>query len=643
MSNPRPLKSEEIKALEAAGCRCADWSGVTVREGFDAARVHNVVFAGKVVVGALAGTVSLQGGVELPAELADATIVDCQLGDNVRITRIRGHLANYNIGDGAVVTDVGVMATNPGATFGNGVELEAVNEGGGREVRIFNELSSQIAYLLAMHRYRPALIKKLDAMVSEAIAKVRSDRGTVGAKAVVAHVGEIIDVNIGACAAVNGAARLKNGTVLSEKEAPTVVGSGVVADHFIIAEGASVDSGAVITKVFVGQGSKVGRQFSAENSLIFCNCECFHSEAVAIFAGPYTVTHHRSTLLIAGTYSFYNAGSGTNTSNHMYKLGPVHQGMLSRGSKSGSFSYMMWPCVVSPFSVVIGKHMTNFDTGEFPFSYVTAEEDGSYLTPAMNMFTVGTTRDGQKWPARDRRKGTVKRDIIHFDVYNPYVVARMLDGEAVLGRLAAETPKETKVVRYKGVTIKRLLLKGGAKNYTQGIELYLFGKILERAEKGALAADKGAVYSREWADVSGMLVPRARLHAIEADVEAGKIASIDALQKALAAAAAAYAADEWAWVREIHKARTGKSVEDLTTADLEQMRADHSKLKASFTKKILLDAEKEFDESARMGFGIDGTEADRDADFEAVRGSFEKNSFVKKMQEELEKHSAVNV
>ena len=94
---------------------------------------------------------------------------------------------------------------------------------------------------------------------------------------------------------------------------------------------------------FVGQGVQLGKQFSSENSLFFANCEGFHGEACSIFAGPYTVTHHKSTLLIAGIYSFYNAGSGTNQSNHMYKLGPVHQGVLQRGSKNGSFSYMRWP------------------------------------------------------------------------------------------------------------------------------------------------------------------------------------------------------------------------------------------------------------------------------------------------------------
>ncbi|MDK2973094.1 MAG: hypothetical protein PWP23_2849 [Candidatus Sumerlaeota bacterium] len=613
-----------------------DWNAVEVKDGFDARRVRNVRFSGKIRIGALSGTVTMEGGVALRSGIVDSTIDNCEIGDNVRISNVRGHIANYVVGDGAVIVDVGVMATGPGASFGNGVSVEAVNEAGGREVKIFDELSSQFAYLTAMHRYRPRMIERLDAMVDAYTAKVKSDRGKIGAGASITHCDEIRDVNIGPGAKLSGARRLTNGTILSEPGAPTFVGSNVIADDFIFAEGASVDSGVVLTKVFIGQASKVGRTFSAENCLFFANCEGFHSEAVALFAGPYTVTHHRSTLLIAGLFSFYNAGSGTNQSNHMYKLGPAHQGVLERGAKTGSGSYMMWPCVVSPFSVIIGKNMSNFDIGEFPFSYVTAEDEGSLLTPAMNMFTVGTTRDGEKWPARDRRKATNKRDLIVFDVFSPYTIERMMRGEAVMSRLAAETPKDVNIVRYKGVIVKRLLLRGAVKNYRNAVDMYLQGKIIERAKTGNLAVDPAAVYSSEWADISGLLIARKRLVQIEDAIESGQIATIEDLSSALRNAYDSYAKDEWAFVREVYKERTGKSVDDLTEADLKDMEAAWKKAKASFNKKILADGEKEFDEITRMGFGADASSDEIDADFEAVRGTFDGNSFVKKMKKEIE-------
>jgi hypothetical protein len=214
------------------------------------------------------------------------------------------------------------MATCPGATFGNGVEVVALNEAGGREVVIFNELSVQFAYLMCLHRYRPVLIKNLCEIAHSYVETIRCDRGRIGQGARIFSTKEILDLNVGPHAVIDAAASLVNGTILSSAEAPTLVGSNVVAEDFIIAEGTSVTGTVNLKKVYIGQGCRIGNQFSAENSLFFANCEAFLGEACSVFAGPYTVSHHKSTLLIACLLSFYNAGSGTNQSNHMYKLGP---------------------------------------------------------------------------------------------------------------------------------------------------------------------------------------------------------------------------------------------------------------------------------------------------------------------------------
>lgn len=635
MAALRNLSPEEITALEQAGCCAENWKNVQVAQDFATKNVKNVQFLGNVSIGSLTG--SVQG---LPAGLFQATISNCQIGNGVRIAGVNGVLANYKIEDGALLSNLGKMTTEAGATFGHGIELETINEGGGRDVKIFSELSSQFAYIFGMHRYRPTLIEKMDQMIEKEVAAAKSDMGCVGKNATVENVKEIKDVNIGPCAKVSGAARLVDGTILSEEAAPTFVGIDVIADGFIMAEGAKVDSGAVLGKCFIGQNCKVGRQFSGENSLFFANCECFHSEACSVFGGPYTVTHHRSTLLIAGVFSFFNAGSGTNQSNHMYKLGPLHQGMVERGAKTGSFSYMLWPCVISPFSVVIGKNMANFDISEFPFSYVTAEHEGTFLTPAMNMYTVGTTRDGEKWPKRDGRKATKKRDLIRFEVFSPYVVGRMLQGEATLGKLGKETDRSVETIRYKGIAIKRLMLRSGAKEYRKGVDMYLGDKIQEKAASAqgidairkAFAIEADAVYSADWADVSGLLMGKERLVQFENDVEAGKIASVADFQAALEAICAAYEKDEWAWVRTTWEARTGKSLDDVSLEDLEKLKTETNKLKASFAFKVLGDAEKEFDDVSKIGFGYDGNDEDRDKDFEVIRGNYEGNSFIKQMR-----------
>ena len=644
MSTHLPLTSEAVSALEARGCSCADWSRVRAAAGFDPARARNVRFAGDVRLGALRGSADLEPGVTLPAGLSDATLADCEIGDDVLVSGV-GCLARYRVEDGAVVTGVGSAVTRPGARFGNGVEASPVNEGGGREVTLFAEMSSQYAYLMAMHRHREGLVEGLRRIAGGYADGAASDMGRIGAGARVDQVGRMTDVNVGPAAEVLGASRLSNGTILSEAEAPARVGAGVCAEDFIVAEGAEVEDGVVLHTAFVGQGVRLGKQFSAENSLFFANCEGFHGEACSIFAGPYTVTHHKSTLLIAGVYSFYNAGSGTNQSNHMYKLGPVHQGVIQRGTKNGSFSYMRWPTVVGPFCVIIGKHLNNFDIGDLPFSYVTEEDGESLCTPAMNMFTVGTVRDGDKWPTRDRREGSVKRDRIRFEVYSPYTAGKMLRGEAVLKELYEGTAREVELVRHKGVVIKRLLLRRSARTYADGLDAYLRGKVLERAAGARKAGDAAALrralsageglYSADWTDVGGLLIGGERLRRIEAAVAGGELDSAGALDAAFAEADAAYEDDEWEWVRAVWRERTGVSTEELTPACLEEIDAAHRKAEASFVRRILADAEKEFDPVARLGYGLDGGEADRDRDFAAVRGGFDDDAFVRQMRERL--------
>ena len=171
---------------------------------------------------------------------------------------------------------------------------------------------------------------------------------------------------------------------------------------------------------------------------------------MAVFAGPYTVTHHRSTLLIGACVSFFNAGSGTNQSNHLYKLGPVHQGILERGAKTGSDAYLLWPARVGPFSTVVGQHTASFDSGDLPFSHIGQDGGRTVISPGVNLINVGSRRDAEKWPARDRRRDPEKLDLISHGRLTPFTVGRIRRGLDLLLRLSAETPAERDLVPYGG-------------------------------------------------------------------------------------------------------------------------------------------------------------------------------------------------
>jgi len=641
------LTAEQIKQLQQQGCCAQDWYQVKVADGFDTARVGNACFSGQVNIGSQKGTVKSAGGIEKPSGIYNAMIINCTIGDDVRIANVGVHIANYDIESNVCIENVATMQINAGASFGNGIEVAVLNEAGGREVILFDELSVQFAYLMCLHRYRPEFINKLKAIANKYVEKIRSDRGKVATGAKIFSAGEIIDVNIGAGAIVNGAASLANGTILSCAEAPTVVGTGVVAKDFIIAEGASVTGAANLDKVFVGQGTKVGRQFSAENSLFFANCEAFHGEACSVFAGPYTVTHHKSTLLIAGLFSFYNAGSGTNQSNHMYKLGPTHEGKLERGTKTGSFSYMMWPCSAGPFSVILGKHTRNFDTRDFPFTHIEADSDGKCnIVPGMHLTTVGTVRDGAKWPERDRRKAAKKRDIISFDVFSPYTVGKMIKASSILKALADSTDRAIELVNINGAQMKRVLLRTSQKFYRTGIEMYLLEKVLARGKtaveggieklRKSFAADKDAVYSEEWVDIGGQLMPGQRIRDLMTAVEKGKISDIDALYNELLKIQQLGAKDEWAWVKKAYETLSGVNLEKITKEEFLAAAEAYLAVKTKFLKLVLGDCEKEFDSQSRTGFGYNGTVQDIDEDFRQVRGEFNRNEFVLAMRKNVD-------
>jgi len=638
----RNLTDEEQRTLGDNGCTAEDWKLVTVLDGFDAKRLIRVEFVGRNQIGSHVDTL-VDNGIERPAGICDATLIDCSVGCNVRIHNVRVHLANYDIADNTCIEDVGRIATSPQATFGNGVEVEVLNEGGGREVVLFNELSAQFAYLMCLRRHQPKLIERLHKIATDYAAGQRSDRGTIGPDVVVCSVNEISNVNIGPSAEIRGAARLSDGTVLSAPEAPTLIGHGVDIEKFIVAEGAQVTGAAVLVKCYVGQACQIGRQFSAENSLFFANCEAFHGEAVAVFAGPYTVTHHKSTLLIAGLFSFYNAGSGTNQSNHMYKLGPVHEGKLERGCKCGSFSYMMWPCRVGAFSVVLGKHKRRFDLANFPFSLIEANAQGHCtMVPGLNLTTVGTLRDGAKWPTRDRRTCAWKRDRISFDVLSPYTVGRMMKGSDVLKKLQEETDKSVDSVNVHGALVKRVLLRTGQKLYRTGIEMYLLEHIVGRVESAltsgdviadAMVAGSQTADEEDWTDIAGQLIPRWRLDALCTSIIDSTITNVTEFAAALTQIEKAYDEDEWCWVRQAYEQVFHRKIDELGADDLAELADSLAKLKGKYLRQILVDAKKEFGDTT--GFGHGGTSDDVASDFDHVRGVYEQNSFVKQVQQQL--------
>ena len=363
----RSLSPAETRQLEQQGCTAEDWTRVEVVPDIDLRHVAHVHFSGTNRIGAFRKTVTLPGGVACHTGIRHATLHDTTVGDDCLIEHIHGYIAHYDIGTGCVLLRTDTLAMTGPSAFGNGTELSVMSESGGREIVMHDRLSAQEAYLQAMYRHDGTFIHNLRTMALDYAAQQTSTRGTVGDGAQIVRCGVIYNVRIGACSRLEGVTRLENGTINSLVDAPTVVGEGVIARDFILQSGCHITDGAMLTRCHVGQASAIGHGFSATDVYFACNCQAEHGEACAIWAGPYTVTHHKSTLLIGGMFSFMNAGSGTNQSNHAYKLGPRHHGVLERGCKTASGSHIAWPARVGAFSMVMGHCLPGTDSSEWPF------------------------------------------------------------------------------------------------------------------------------------------------------------------------------------------------------------------------------------------------------------------------------------
>jgi len=328
----------------------------------------------------------------------------------------------------------------------------------------------------------------------------------------------------------------------------------------------------------------------------------------------------------------------------MYKLGPVHQGILERGSKTGSNSYLLWPCKIGPFTVVIGKHNSNFNTEDFPFSYINEKNGRSVLIPALNLFTVGTRRDSAKWPARDRRKNPSRLDLLNFELFNPYVIGKILNAEKILTNLYEKTLKNQEYVSCNGIHIPRLMLKTSGKYYALAKKIYIGNEIAKRLEKISDADSFITVIEKlktasedgpgEWVDLSGMLAPKSTIENLLISIRSGKIDSIDDLSDNLKKIHDNYFEFAWSWCAELISNEIGVDLKDIEPRHLIKILNEWQTSAVKLNNMILNDAVKEYDSNSRISFGIDGGLDERNRDFEAVIGKYEENKFVKELIDE---------
>lgn len=568
----RRLTASEIAELEKNGCRASDWDEVRLTDSTDIGRIHNVTFQGRVSIGPLRS-----------GEISDCRLEDVETRSDITIRNVPGGVKGCRIGSGAIIENTARVEFDPGATCGVGTMVEVLDESGSRPVVIYPGLSAQAATLMA--REPRWLSETLHAELGEFLESLEPAH-SIGERAEIRDCGPLRNVSVASEVKIEGASRLANGHI-ANNAAPgrgfAEVGSGVDAENFIIEDGC-VESGAILRNCYVGQGAAVGKGFSAHDSLFFANCSMENGEACALLAGPYSVSMHKSTLLIGCQTSFMNAGSSTNQSNHMYKLGPVHWGILERGVKTSSNSYLMLGADIGAFSLLMGDHKTHPDSTQFPFSYLFGDERGAtVVVPGAMLRSCGLMRDEKKWPTRDRRAKRRMRqnDRIVFEVLNPYTVDRMLEALETIRDLLTRPADDDRVVRYRGMKFSRASLERAERLYTLAIFRYL----AERLPDGKFPESDGEE-AEKWVDLSGQLIERSVLTA------ALSAERVEDAEKILDTALESYKADELRWIarrfdygwrsRESEIAAGAAEFEKMVEADraeyLEELSAENAML-----------------------------------------------------------------
>ncbi|MBP3776646.1 MAG: DUF4954 family protein [Prevotella sp.] len=592
MRDYRQLTQEEIEVLERNSCWAEDWDRVMVAEAFKPYGFHRVVFYGDIRLGSFDKQVEVTKGFTKHAGINDATLRNVTVGDNCLIEKIGNFINNYTIGDDCYISNISTMETTEGATFGEGHLVSVLNEMGDGNVILFHDLNSQLAALMVKHFKDKVLKDNITRLINEEIRFTLPERGTIGNGVKIINTKEITNTVIKDDCEINGAARLSDCTIMSSKDASVYIGTGVICENSIISNGCSITNSVKMQECFVGEACQITNGFTAEASVFFANSFMANGEACAAFCGPFSASHHKSSLLIGGEFSFYNAGSNTNFSNHAYKMGPMHYGTLERGSKTASGAYVLMPAKIGAFSVCFGKLMNHPDMRCLPFAYLMAYGETMYIVPGRNITTVGLYRDIKKWPKRDRRAPSSRKSIINFDWLSPFTVGEIVQGKKILEALRQAGGDNVSSYNYHEYIINATSLRKGIKYYDIALRIYM-GAVLKRAVKGGfLGVPKTDIGLGDWNDLSGLLLPATEEQRLIDDIKNGNVESIRDILDRFRDIDDHYREYQWAWTYRMILDYYG--LDELTEPAMQRIREDYVRARRAWIAEIRKDAQKEF-------------------------------------------------
>ena len=549
----RALTDEEINILDDNGCWAEDWGNVSVSDDFVPQYMRHVMLYGEITIGCFSKNVEVSQGFLKHSGIYNATLRNVSVGDDCLIENICNYINNYTIGNDCRLSNIATMETTEGATYGQGNIVSVLNETGDGNVMFFNGLSSQVADLMVKHNRDKDFRSAMRRLIGEDIKATAPDRGTLGDGVKIVNTKEITNTLVGDECEINGAARLSDVTILSSPEATVYIGTGVICENSIISNGASLANSVKMQDCFVGEACKVSNGFTASQSVFFANCFMSNGEACSAFCGPFTVCHHKNTLLVGSRYSFCDVDSAAS--------------LYSKTQQPGA-------C-------------------DLPFSCIIADGDALRLEPGRNICSAELYRNTHKWPRRDVRAKGMRKSIVNFDWLSPYSVGEIIKGKKILEGLLAASGEDARAYNYHEFTISAPSLRAGIRYYDMALRVYI-GAALERAlnREQALTPPDTEVGPGPWDDLSGLLLPATEEERLVNDVKTGELDSVDAVLSRLVDIDACYVEYHWAWTCRL--ILTHYNLQGLDDESLAHVTHDCQAARREWIDGIRKDAEKEF-------------------------------------------------
>lgn len=445
-SGYKPLTPAQLRTLKSQGSSAEDWRQVWVGKGFDPKRVRGCRFEGSVLIGALDGTVKVDG-VARPAGLESSTLASVVLGDNVLIRNV-GFLSQTVVGRGAVIAEVGLLAKGKADSFANGLEVLVAVETGGREVPIFAEMTVDDAWKLARSRADRSLLSAYAEMLERYIRSVTAPCNVIGAGARVIRTPKVRDVYLGPAAVLDSAQWVEEVTALSQPGEETEISHGATVKSSILQWGCEVTTQAIVDSSLLTEHSHVERHGKVTHTILGPNTGVAEGEVTSALLGPFVGFHHQA-LLIAALWpeGKGNVGYGANIgSNHTAKA-PDQEIWPGEGTFFGLGCNIKFPTDLtrSPYTIIASGVSMLPQRVEFPFSLINSPAAViPGVSPAYNEIMPGwvlsdniymVKRNEGKYAKRNK----AKRSRFVFEVFRPEMVDLLKDARQ---RLQVSETKE---------------------------------------------------------------------------------------------------------------------------------------------------------------------------------------------------------